>query len=144
MILAPLGSVRIRSIHITERHSAVTIVCDESVQLDEWLWNTDRIHKGKALGNRFRLVIDGVTVNARRVFARYLHREPGQILTVTTGPGDTRAAAIGRRVGKVAHEVKLVRVKGDGKQRRLPGTEPDGPKRVTVEIESTAGRASRS
>jgi hypothetical protein len=133
---APLGAVRIRSVHVTELHSSVVLVAEESAALDLWLWSTDRIHRGKALGSQFRLTVDGVSINVRRVFATYLHHEPGKIIIVTTDGGDTRAAAIGRKVGKTAHEVELVRVeKKNGKQRALPGVEPVvvGKRRVTVE-----------
>jgi hypothetical protein len=59
-----------------------------------------------------------------------------RVITATTEAGCTKAAAIGRKVGKTAHEVTLIRVeKKDGKQRALPGVEPakEGKRRVTVE-----------
>jgi orotate phosphoribosyltransferase len=77
-----------------------------------------------------------VTIAVRRVFSTYVHGDIGQLIVATTAGGDTKAAAIGRKVGKVAHEVTLIRVeKKDGKQRALPGVEPakEGKRRVTVE-----------
>ena len=71
---APLGSVRIHSAHITEHHSAVSLLVDESPELRAWLWSTDRIHRGKALGARFRLTVDGVSIEAQRIFAASLVR----------------------------------------------------------------------
>ena len=137
---ASLGAVRIRSVHVAEHHSSVVLVAEESAALCSWLWGTEQIHRGKATGSRFRLTVDGVTLDVRRVFATFLHREPGQIIVATTAGGDTRAAAIGRRVGRPVHEAVLVRVdaKSDKRQRGFPGLEPvaERKKRITVEVEA--------
>src|SRR5512141_461976 len=130
---APLGSVRIKDVHITEKHSAVVLVTDESLDLYEWLRGQRLAYKGKAKGNRFRLTIDGVSMDCRRVFVRYKARSRSMVyLTVTSWPGETSAAAFGRKVGKQLHEVELVRTAATRKQAELTA-KAQGPKRITVE-----------
>lgn len=136
---APLGSVRIVRVVISLDHSAVVMLVDESAGLDKWLWGTNKIHRGRATGKRFRLTIDGVTMDARRVFAKFYHDRPGMFVTVTSWPGETAAAAFGRKVGKPIHEIELVRVAASRKQGELK-VKAASSKRVTVEVESAAAR----
>ena len=135
MTLAPLGRVLVHALHVERDHSALVLVCDESPELREWLWGTSGVFKGKAMGKRFRLVIDGVVIEARRVFARPCQSGPGVYVTLTTGPADTRAAAIGRRVGQVAHEVTLTRQSAAKGQWELRA-KTEGERRVTVEVQN--------
>lgn len=132
MDTAPLGSVSIHSVAITRQHSAVVMLVDESSLLREWLWGTRATHRGKATGSRFRLTIDGVTIDARRVFARPAQVMPKVFLTVTTWPGDTCAAVLGRKVGRPVYEAALSRVAAGKRQGELV-TKAAGPKRVTLE-----------
>lgn len=131
---APLGSVRVSSAHVTEDHSAVSLLCDESPELRAWLWSTDRLTKGKAEGARFLLTVDGVKVEGRRVFSRpWCSIFRTRLITITSDPGDTRVAALGRKVGKPVYAAELVRVKGNTKQAKFPTMGMEKAKRVTVE-----------
>ena len=134
MNTAPLGSISINRVDITRQHSAVVMLVDESPALRDWLWPNSKAHRGKATGSRFRLTVDGVTIDARRVFARPAQALPKVFLTVTTGPGDTCAAAIGRKVGRPVYEVTLARVAAGKRQGELVA-KAAGTKRVTVEME---------
>lgn len=129
---APLGSVSVASVIITGQHSAVVLLVDESQDLREWLWQTPNIYRGKATGSRFRLTVDGVTIEARRVFARPSAAAEKVFLTVTTKPGSTHAAALGRKVGKPVYAVSLVRATATRKQCEL-NAKAAGQKRVTIE-----------
>lgn len=133
MTIAPLGSVRVSSVHVTEKHSAVILLTEESLDLYEWLRGQRLAYKGKAKGNRFRLTIDGVAMDCRRVFVRYkLYSRSMVYLTITSWPGETAAAAFARKVGKELHEVELVRTAATKRQAEL-AAKAAGPKRVTIE-----------
>lgn len=134
MTPAPLGAISVASVIITGQHSAVVILVDESQALREWLWQTPKTYRGKATGGRFRLTVDGVTVEARRVFARPSAAAEKVFVTITTDPGSTHAAALGRKVGKPIHEVALVRTSASRRQGKL-AAKAAGPKRVTIEGE---------
>lgn len=133
MTVAPLGNVSVEKVIITRAHSAVVLLADESPELRNWCWGTTGIYRGKAMGKRFRLTIDGVTIEAGKVFARPAKDAPRVFLTVTTGPGDTCAAALGRKVGRPVYEVTLSRVSATRKQVELRAKAP-GQRRVTVEV----------
>lgn len=133
MTIAPLGSVRVSSVHVTEKHSAVVLLTEESLDLYEWLRGQRLAYKGKAKGNRFRLTIDGVAMDCRRVFVRYkLYSRSMVFLTATSWPGETAAAPFARKVGKELHEIELKRTAAVKNQGELKG-KTTGLKRVTVE-----------
>lgn len=132
MTSAPLGSVRIVRVTIGLDHSAVVLLAEESLDLYEWLRSQRQSYKGKAKGSRFRLTIDGVSMDCRRVFVRWKKGTKRVFLTVTSWPGETSAAAFGRKVGRAVYEVELVRTTATRKQGELKAKET-GPKRVTVE-----------
>lgn len=135
MTAAPLHSPTVEAVHVTRKHSAVVLLADESPELREWLWPAPGIYRGKATGSRFRLTVDGVSVDIRRVFVRPAQDMPKVYLVATTGPADTGAAALGRKVGRPVHEVELARVSAGKRQGEL-AAKAAGPKRITVEVVS--------
>ena len=135
MTSAPLGAWRTRvdSVHVTRDHSAVVLITEESLDLYEWLRGQRLGYNGKAVGSRFRLTIDGVSMDARRVFVRYKKNSRAIVfLTITSWPGETAAAPFARKVGKELQEVELKRTAAVKNQGELK-EKARGPKRVTVE-----------
>jgi hypothetical protein len=132
MTPAPLGAVSVASVIITGQHSSVVVLVDESQALREWLWQTPKIYRGRAMGKRFRLTIDSVTIEARKVFARPSAAAEKVFVTITTEPGSTHAAVLGRKVGKPVHEIALIRTSATRRQGELTA-KATGPKRVRIE-----------
>jgi hypothetical protein len=146
---APLLSATVVAVLIRRDTTSVMLAVPEEHghALRTWLWGTDRYHRGRALGARFRLALDGVTVEGYRVTAWASRTSPEMVVCLT---GDTtkakRATALGWRVGQVINEATLTRLDGasDKRQTVIQETRPEGEKRrVTVEVDS-AGPAESS
>ena len=131
MTTAHLNSARVVRVSIGLDHSAVVLLVDDSLDLYEWLRSKREPFRGRATGKRFRLTIDNVAMDARRVFVRPSMHGRQVFLTVTSWPGETSAAAFGRKVGKTAYAVSLMRTAATRAQGELTA-KVAGPKRVTV------------
>jgi hypothetical protein len=141
MTTAPLASTRITAVLIRESTSSVVLLThaesteDARAALRSWLWGSPRIHRGRALGAKFRLVIDGVAIVGARLTAWMDRRSQGIALSLTADTPAARFPALGWRVGRELHEVELQRLDGavDARQRVLPALRVETKRRVTLE-----------
>lgn len=138
---APLHSATVAAVLIRLDKTSVMLAIPEEhgPALRTWLWGTDRYHRGRALGARFRLTLDGVAVEGDRVTA-WASRTGPEMVVCLTGATATmnRAHALVWRVGDVIHEAKLTRLDGvpDKRQTVIRETRTaDEPRRVRVEVE---------
>jgi hypothetical protein len=141
MTPAPLSAVRITAVIIREHSSSVVLLShsdgDDTEALRSWLWDTPRldvVSRGRALGRRFELTIDGVRVKASKVFAKMAQRSPGMVLVVTAKTPTEFLPLFGYHVRRTVHDVRLVRVEVDKQQAALPVAGDGERKRVTVEV----------
>jgi len=146
MTAAPLSTVRITAVIIREHSSSVVMLTHSddpseaaTDDLRSWLWDTPRLtvcNRGRALGKRFELTIDGVKVRASKVFAKMAQKSPGMVIVVTSKTPTEFLPIFGYHVRRTVHDVSLVRLAVDKKQAALPVAGKVEKKRVTLEVQT--------